>query len=402
MNVERFSLPLDRPLETAAGVIDAREGFLVTVDLAGERGLGEATPLPGWTESLEECRRALAAVDAPEAALESDGAATEESPPLADRPAARHAVALAVADARARSADEPLYRHLGGPDRVESVPANATVGDGSPEATAEAVASAAAGGFPAVKVKVGARPVSVDVDRLRAARDRIGHRSGARRGADTDPELRADANGAWSPEQAREALPALSDLDVSFVEQPLAVDDLEGHRDLRDYRDRSNGTGTDRRDPSNGTGTDRGSVGVALDESLAAHGVDAVLDARAADVVVCKPMVLGGPDRARRAALRARDAGLEAVVTTTVDGAVARAGAVHVAASLPADRYPADSHPVDRPPAVTYRSGPAHGLATAERLGADLVEDPAPVDDGRVHVPQGPGNLGRRDERGTG
>ena len=84
-------------------------------------------------------------------------------------------------------------------------------------------------------------------------------------------------------------------------------------------------------------------------------------------------MVLGGPDRARAAALRAREAGLDAVVTTTIDGALARTGAVHVAASL------ADP--------------PACGLATADRLAEDLVSDPAPITDGEVSVPQNPGSA---------
>jgi L-alanine-DL-glutamate epimerase-like enolase superfamily enzyme len=84
-------------------------------------------------------------------------------------------------------------------------------------------------------------------------------------------------------------------------------------------------------------------------------------------------MVLGGPDRARTAALAAREAGLEAVLTTTIDGALARAGAVHVAASFP--------------------DPPACGLATADRLAEDIIEGPAPIEDGHARVPQQPGNV---------
>lgn len=353
MIVEAFSLPLARPLETATGSLESREGFLVTVEAAGERGLGEATPLPGWTESLEDCRTALAAVEDPEVALESG------SQSFADRPAARHAVSLALADARARADEEPLYRHLGCGERIETVPVNATVGDGSPEETAREVGNAVAAGFPAVKVKVGARTVAADVERLRTARERLN--------AD-EPDLRVDANGAWTREQARTALDALSDLDVAYVEQPLPADDLAGHRELRDHRDAS------------ADGEDVG-VGIAIDEGVAVHGVEAVLAADAADCLVCKPMVRGGPDCARRAALQARQAGLDAVVTTTVDGAIARAGAVHVAASI--------------------QDLPACGLATGDRLAADLLDDPAPVVDGSAHVPQGPGNTGRRFSGGT-
>jgi len=88
----------------------------------------------------------------------------------------------------------------------------------------------------------------------------------------------------------------------------------------------------------------RSPVPIALDESLATRGLDAVLDADAADAVVLKPMALGGPDRALAAARRAREAGVEPVVTTTIDAVVARTAAVHVAAAIP-DVSPAGSPP---------------------------------------------------------
>ncbi|EMA47386.1 o-succinylbenzoate synthase [Halococcus saccharolyticus] len=336
MRIERFSLALATPLATARGTIDAREGFLVFVDVDGIRGVGEATPLPGWTESIDECRDALGrarravATDGWDAALATldDGA-----------PAARHGLALALCDARSRAAGVPLYRHLGG-EHTERVPVNATVGDGTVEETADEAARAVEQGFSTLKVKVGAREVAEDVARLDAVRNAVGD----------ETELRADANGAWSREEAGMALDTFADLDVAFVEQPLAPDDLAGHATLRG-----------------------GAVGIALDESFAEHAVETVLTADVADVLVVKPMVLGGPDRAREAALRAREAGLDAVVTTTIDGALARTGAVHVAASL--------SDP------------PACGLATADRLAEDLVSDPAPVMDGEVCVPQDPGSA---------
>jgi o-succinylbenzoate synthase len=331
MRIDPFSLSLSTPLETAAGTIDERRGFLVRLDIDGTPGLGEATPLPGWTESLDDCKAALRDVENPEAALDSGR--------LDDAPAARHGVSLAVLDARARAADEPLSRYLGADSRVDRVPVNATVGDGAPTDTAKAVADAVTTGYPAVKVKVGSRSLSADIDRLEAVRKRC-----------PAVELRADANGAWDRETAERALSAFTDLDVAFVEQPLPAEDLSGHAALRG-----------------------GSVGVALDEGLHEHGIDAVLDAGAADVVVCKPMALGGVDRALDAARRAIDAGLDVVVTTTIDGAVARAAAVHLAAALPRVR--------------------ACGLATRSLLAEDIRENVAPIASGAAVVPQGKGNI---------
>jgi o-succinylbenzoate synthase len=356
MDIHPFALHLARPLGTARGDITDREGFVVRLSVDGTSGVGEAAPLPGWTESLGECQAALERVAESEAETEPTALPTHET--LADAPAARHAVASAVLDARARAASEPLARTLAdeagdGSAPAASVPVNATVGDGDPEAAADAVASAVADGFGTVKLKVGARPVAADIERVAAVRDRC-----------PDVTIRADANGAWDPPAAERALEAFSDHDVAYVEQPLPADttteagtrrDLRAHAGLR------------------GLGVD-----IALDESLAVGEapVAAALDAAAADALVLKPRALGGPDRAVAAASEARDGGVEPVLTTTIDGVLARATAVHAAAAVP--------------------DVSACGLATGDRLDGDLLDaDPVPVSGGQIRVPDGPGVAGK-------
>ncbi|QWC20064.1 enolase C-terminal domain-like protein [Halorubrum sp. 2020YC2] len=344
-----FALDLTRPLGTARGEIRSREGFVVTAGGEGDEsaavGVGEATPLPGWTESYEACAAALDGLsegtgDGPVGDALDDGAT----------PAARHGVSLALADAAARRSGERLADRLAAGAGVDAsvadaVPVNATVGDGEPTETADEAARAVDEGFDCLKLKVGARDVGADVERVRAVREAVG-------GA---VSLRLDANGAWDREAARRALDALAAFDLAYVEQPLPADDLDGLAALR--------------------GAERGSgVPVAVDESVAARGIGAVLDADAADAVVLKPMALGGPDRALAAALRARSAGVDPVVTTTVDAVVARAAAVHVAAAVP-------------------EVSPC-GLATGSLLDEDLAPDPCPVAAGRATVPSGPGLAG--------
>lgn len=336
MRVEPFSLPLSSPLTTAHGRIERRDGFVLSAEfgsdieyrgtrLDGQAGVGESTPLPGWTETHAVCKDALEGIERPERAL--DG--------LDCRPAARHGVELLLEDASARAGTEPLYRSLGAEETVETVPVNATIGDADAETTAQRARAAVERGFECLKVKVGARPVEADIDRLDRVRAAVG--SGV--------ELRADANGAWSLSEAREAFARFAEIGVEYVEQPLAATDLGGHAALRD-----------------------GSVGVALDESLVAFEPRRILARGAADVLICKPMVLGGPRSARRVAADALATGVDPVVTTTLDGVVARTAAVHVAASVPGER--------------------AHGLATAGLLAGDLGDDPAPVEEGAIRVPQ--------------
>lgn len=362
MRLREFSLDLASHLSTARGDITERRGFLVGVERASEsggerggeggragRGAGEATPLPGWTESYETCRDAL--VDVQEAATRGEDVDLDGLPP-----AARHAVSLVSADAAARREGVPLSgwlaEHSGtmsdlGDGPADAVPVNATVGDGSVTATVDAAEDAVADGYDCLKLKVGARPLDADLARLRAVRDAVGDAVA----------IRADANGGWDRETAARAVESLAALDVVYVEQPLPADDRDGLAALR------------------GRG-----VGIALDESVNRRGARLGVEAieACADVAVLKPMAQGGPGATVALARHLRSRGVEPVVTTTVDGAVARAAAVHAAAAIP-------------------EVAPC-GLATGDLLADDLDDgpDPVPVADGRIAVPSGPGTLGDR------
>jgi len=232
MRLRPFSLALASPLETARGSIDRREGFLVAVDPGADGesvpapGLGEATPLPGWTESRSACEAALRGAED-----ENDGKAlaTDALDRLdpTETPAARHGLALALADATARDAGQSLAERLAEnenlPAPTETVPVNATIGDVDSEDTVAAAENAVEKGFDCLKVKVGARGLDADIERLRAVRRAVGG----------DVSLRADANGAWDRETAREAVERLAPLDLAYLEQPLPADDLDGAAALR-------------------------------------------------------------------------------------------------------------------------------------------------------------------------
>ena len=78
-------------------------------------------------------------------------------------------------------------------------------------------------GIPRVKMKVGREP-KADLGRVRAAREAIG--AGA--------ELFVDANGAYGRTQALAMADGFADLGVSWLEEPVSSDDLEGLRLIRD------------------------------------------------------------------------------------------------------------------------------------------------------------------------
>ncbi len=346
--VRPYTLRLARPLETAQGLFATRPGVLLELqDTEGHHGFGESAPWPGFgTETLAESRAALerAALLLQDMDLEPGEWAAPLTDCLRRAPAARAALDGALWDLAAQRAGLPLAALLaaryGADAALAHIAVNALLTAEAPAALHEQAARARAAGYRAAKIKLGAASLARDLERVRSARDGLG----------PQVALRGDANGAWTARQAREALAALADFGFDYVEQPLPAQDVEGLAALRGS----------------------GPVRIAADESVAIEdGVARLLAAGAADVLVLKPAVLGGPGRALEVAGRARAAGCAVVVTHALESAVGARHALHCAAAW-ADR------------------SAVHGLDTAGLFEQDLAGPP----DGRrgvLEVPDGPG-----------
>ncbi len=343
--VRPVELGLWRPLRTAAGDVHRRPVWLVFVeDDDGNVGVGEAAPLQqAGTESAAECGEALerfvTGLFAPALPACPPVPWPDEAPweselrtSMPEQPAARAGVDLALWDLCARRAGRRVADLLTDGSVAASVPVNALV------STPREARLAAEAGFEVLKVKVTGE--ASDVERMDAIRE-----------AAPDARLRIDANGCW--EDLADALLGILALgDLELVEQPVPTDDLLGLVQLR-----------------------VGSPGwrVAADEAVRDERRGRhIIGAGSADVVVLKPARLGGLGPCVRLARAAQAAGLGVVVTTMLDGAVGRAGALHLAAAI-------------------HRPGDlAHGLATGSLLTEDLADGPTPAG-GRLALPDGPG-----------
>jgi L-alanine-DL-glutamate epimerase-like enolase superfamily enzyme len=133
------------------------------------------------------------------------------------------AVDIALWDLKARILDLPLATLL---DQLHpTVPIYGSGGftSYSTEEIRSQLAAWAAEGIPRVKMKVGRQP-DRDVERVRAAREAIG--PGA--------ELFVDANGAYFRKEALRFAHEFAEFGVTWFEEPVSSDDLEGLRLLRD------------------------------------------------------------------------------------------------------------------------------------------------------------------------
>lgn len=133
------------------------------------------------------------------------------------------AVDAALWDLKARLLDLPLFLLLG--LAHENVPVYGSGGftSYSIDQLQEQLGNWVAEGIPRVKMKIGTHPAD-DRARVRAARQAIG----------TDAELFVDANGAYGRKQALAQAEAFAELGVTWFEEPVSSDDLDGLRLLRD------------------------------------------------------------------------------------------------------------------------------------------------------------------------
>lgn len=131
---------------------------------------------------------------------------------------------IALWDIRAKAAQMPLYKMLGGfRSRVPTYIAGGYYeeGKGLPE-LAEEMRENVEMGARAIKMKVGAVPIREDVERVRVVREAIG----------PDVKLMVDANCAYKLYEAIQLAKRIEEFDPFWFEEPIAVDDYEGHRRL--------------------------------------------------------------------------------------------------------------------------------------------------------------------------
>jgi len=128
---------------------------------------------------------------------------------------------------KAKAANQPLWQLLGG-SATKNVEAYNTDGGWLNWPLDTVVADCQRlvdeEGFRAVKLKVGGPALREDLRRVEAVRRALG----------PDIRIMTDANGRWTLPQAIQAGRALAELDVTWLEEPLYFDDVDGHRRLAD------------------------------------------------------------------------------------------------------------------------------------------------------------------------
>jgi L-Ala-D/L-Glu epimerase len=255
-------------------------------------------------------------------------------------PAAKAAVDMAIWDALGRTFELPVTQLLGGfTDRMRVCHMVGFAPDDVMVAEAERLRDEL--GIQVFKVKVGRRPVELDVAACRSLREALG----------PDVELYIDGNRGWTPAEAARALRAMSDLDLTMAEELCPADDVLGRRWL----------------------TSQTTIPTVADESVPTPGdVTRELLGGSATMISIKTARTGF-SMSQRILHQCEGLGVEVVMGNQIDGQIGTACAVAFGA------------------AHRSSSRRAGELSNFLDMTDDLLTVPLTISGGELAVPSGPG-----------
>jgi len=269
---------------------------------------------------------------------------------LANNPAARAVLDIAVRDAMGKATNQPLYNLLGGLCQPR-IPLEWSVSMAEETATMVAESKRAVDEF-------GIRVLCLKMADRRGWRHDVRNFEAVRKAVGGDVTIGVDPNTGWTLADTLSAIRELGRMGLGYIEQPVARRDLKGMAEIRRAAD---------------------GVPVMADEALfTIQDAYALAEARAVDAYCIKLYKLGGLTPAKKIAAIAEAANIQLNCGgLAVQSQLEAAAGAHFYASTPAARM----------------MGAAEFVFGLNTVGTDplVPETDFVVRDGHVEVPRGPG-----------
>lgn len=218
-----FAIPYRKPLRFASGEVTTADHVLIRVHT--DDGLVGTAEAPPRAYTYGETQASIVAIVTGLFAGQIIGLSPLEREQVRVRlnrtvgnPTAKSAIDMALWDIIGQSLGVPVTELLGGYGNRMRVAH--MVGFAEPaEMVAEAGRVREQYGITTFKVKVGRRPIELDVAACRALREAM-----------PTAELYIDGNRGWTSTDSARALRALADIDLQFAEELCPADDVLGRR----------------------------------------------------------------------------------------------------------------------------------------------------------------------------
>ena len=203
-----------------------RSAVVRITDQDGKVGLGNIDPSPGYSvETIEQSLNALADTLGPAALGQETGnihcLTAHLDQKLDHFLDAKAAIEMAATDLIGRRHGLCVSDMLGG-SVIKEASFNGWIGIVSPEEAAAEVTRWYEAGWRSTKIKIGGD--------IYADRDRV---AAVRRATDPNFKIRVDANAGYTVDQAIALGKMLESYNLELMEQPVAADDFEGLRQVR-------------------------------------------------------------------------------------------------------------------------------------------------------------------------
>ncbi|MBT3225013.1 MAG: hypothetical protein HOK24_13635 [Desulfobacula sp.] len=302
-DVYRVRIPLVKPyhLSKVYGTITHSDVILLKIETSkGAIGWGEADPggmkFTGDTpESVMESIRAGSLDSLKGVELEGWILSGKNQ----DREGSLSAACdVAIHDALARQKGIPVWELLGQKVRDE-IDLLWPTSSGTAEEDLAVIEEYAAKGFNTYMLKMGDRPIADEITRVRDVL--AGVPDGVR--------IMLDANQGWTQDEANQLFAASNDLPLILIEQPLAADDLEGLRKLRENYQ----------------------LPVSVDESLQTpDSAKSVLENDAADIFSVKISKNGGLQPSLKIGKMVADKGKKVLMNSMIELGITQCASLHL------------------------------------------------------------------------
>ena len=214
LRVLPLTLPLKHPFKIARSEETVAHTALISIRSSELEGLGEATPIARYGESVMSVTNFFAS----HALASQDPYQLEKLLHMGIPPAARAGLDLALHDLIGKSLGVPLYAYLG-LDPLDTPLTSFTIGIADHETTLQKLAEI--GDHPVLKVKLGLGSAKQQIETIEIIRDRF------------TGTLRIDANEGWTVESAIAILKELKRFGIEFCEQPIPAGNLDGLREIK-------------------------------------------------------------------------------------------------------------------------------------------------------------------------
>ncbi len=323
-----YKIKLKYPLHTASSCLNFRQGLLVKFTSQNDLiAIGECAPMAAiGTESLLQARQCL---QQKLSAMPDQEFSEKLLENMHNTPACRFSLESLLLSLKTQQSNKPLFQILNPELKNANVKVNTMLGSLDSNTITQAK-QAEKQGFHCLKIKLGLKPLVVELTQLKALLKQIS----------ADTIIRLDANKSWTIEESEWLLQQLKPYakQIDSIEEPLK------NFDNRTYQQLQNKT----------------SIALALDESFSSSDT---LELFPVQRLILKPMAQGGLAKTLQRVRQAQQRGIECIITSSIESGYGLWAITHCCAAVNNQQY--------------------HGIATAAWLQNTLITPPE-VNNGRI------------------